>query len=661
MKFKNFLKVCHEKEVFKKLSLYVVFSWVLLQVISLISDAIGLSKNVLTYSLIILLIGLPTYIFYVWKTYLKNIKPVATNDTIADQNEKNPRNTLSFQTYYFISLGMISFVIGSLVVFVYIFKFGNEVVTEEIELQDKIAVLKFGNKTGSKDFDMIGDMAADWIIHGISHYQIAQVITPDTYEEFTQIFKASVIPIQKNQALQEYFNPKQIITGNYFLKEDQLIFQGSVIDGKTNTLLYSFESVECNSKNPLDCIELLKQKILGFLVTDKNPELNLQETPPNFEAYKKVLQAKANIAENNTYINLLNQAIEIDSNYLQPHFLRIEFFYNRKNYVKSDSLLQAFKKSFILNSRQKNLVNYYQALLAGNNKMIFRYFKKEYNYAPFDIHNNLSAMVFALEFVNHPDEVEPIYEEINSDNLDLENCTYCEFRNYIQAMAFLELKQYDKTIDLLQEIVEISDRLTLKKALIAAHIKLENYEIADEVISNFESKMELKNWLNLCLYSGTMLLIEKKDSLAKKLFDKVILKSDPELDEHEFFRAQAFYYSEDYTTSESLFERLVLKYPENIEYNVLLAISYQKNGKAVKAEEALGTLEKLRTNFQYGTVDYAFGQYYASINDEGNVRKFLLKSAASGHWYANYTFQNDPHFKNIKSENYFKEIMNFWH
>ena len=127
MKFKNFLKVCHEKEVFKKLSLYVVFSWVLLQVISLISDAIGLSKNVLTYSLIILLIGLPTYIFYVWKTYLKNIKPVATNDTIADQNEKNPRNTLSFQTYYFMSLGMISFVIGSLVVFVYLFKFGDEV------------------------------------------------------------------------------------------------------------------------------------------------------------------------------------------------------------------------------------------------------------------------------------------------------------------------------------------------------------------------------------------------------------------------------------------------------------------------------------------------------------------------------------------------------
>jgi len=578
---------------------------------------------------------------------------------MADKKGAKTRNSFSFQTYYFISLGIISFVVGSLVVFVYSFKFGDEIVTEEIEFQDKIAVLKFGNKTGVEDFELIGDMAADWIIHGISQYQIAQVITPDTYEEFTEIFKASVIPIQKNQALQEYFNPKQIITGNYFLKEDQLIFQGSVIDGKTNTLLYSFESVECNSNNPLDCIELLKQKILGFLVTDKNPELNLQETPPKFEAYKKVLQAKANIAENDIYINLLNQAIEIDSNYLHPRFLRVEFFYNRKNYVKSDSLLQSFKKSFIFNSRQKNLVNYFQALLEGDNKMVYRYWKKEYNYAPFDLHNNLSAMVFALEFVNLPDEVEPIYVEINSDNLDLENCTYCEYRNYIQAMAFLELKEYDKVINLLQEIIEISDRLTLKKALIAAHIKLKNYEIVEEVISDLESKMELENWLDLCLYSGTRLLIEKKDLLAKSFLDKVIEKAIPE--DHEFLIAQAYYYKEDYKESEMLFEELVLNHSDNIEYTVLLAISYQKNGKKVQAEKTLQALEKLRTNFQYGTVDYAFGQYYATANDEDNARKFLLKSAASGHWYANFTFQNDPHFKNIKSKNYFKEIMNFWH
>lgn len=662
MKFSEFLKVCNEKEVFKKLSLYIVFSWVLLQVISLVSEAINLSTNVLTYCLILLLIGLPTYIFYVWKTYLKTISPAVKSRSIDNKKDKKLGNNFTFQTYYFMSLGLISFIVGSLVVFVYFNKFdsGNTTIDEDInEMQDKIAVLKFGNKTGVKDFDLIGDMAADWIIHGISQHQIAQVITPETYEEYGEIFKASILPSKNNQTLQEYFNPKRIITGNYFLNGDELIFHGSVIDGKTNTLLFSFESVQCNSENPLDCIEFLKQKILGFLATENNEELNLQETPPNYEAYRKVLKAKENRSDNKKFLSLLNESIEIDSSYFEPQYLRVEYFYNRRNYAKADSLLKTIKPIFSNNVRQKNILKLLEALLAGNNKMIYRYQKKEYNYAPFDLSKNMSSMVLALEFVNKPEEVEAIYFEINSDNLDLENCVYCEFRNYIQAMAYLELGEYNKVVSLLEEIVEISDRLILKKALIAAHIKLENYEIVNEVISDFESKMEKENWLNLCLYTGKMLLIEKKDSLANSFFTRVISKANPE--DHEFLIAETYYYKEDYKTSETLFNNLVSKDPDNIEYNTFLTISYAKNGKELETQEALISLEKLRKDFQFGALDYALGQYYSSINDEENVRKHLLKSVASGHQYNNYTFQNDPHFKDIKSENYFKEIMNFWH
>lgn len=651
--------VCNEKEVFKKLSLYIVFSWVLLQVISTLADAIGLSKNVLTYSLIFLLVGLPTYIFYVWKTYLKNIKPVATSRSIDGNQEKKTRNTFSFQTYYFISLGIISFLVGSSVVGLYFFKFGEEIVTEEIELHDKIAVLKFGNSTGQTDYDMIGDMAADWIIHGISQYQIAQVITPDTYEEFTEIFKASVVPNSKNQTLQEYFNPKQIITGNYFLKEGQLIFNGSIIDGKNNTLLFSFESIECDSKNPLDCIELLKQKILGFLVTEQNKELNLQETPPNYKAYSKVIKAKENRSDHKLYLRLLNESIQIDSSYFEPHYLRVEYLYNRGNYAQADSLLKIIQPVFSNGVRQKNLLMLLRALLSGNNKMIYRYQQKEYNYAPFDLSKNMSRMVIALEFVNLPDDVESIYSEINSENLDVENCSYCDFRNYIQAMAYIELGEYDKVVTLLEEMVGISDRLILKKALIEAHIKLKNYEIINEVISNFESKMETEDWLDLTLFTGMNLLIEKKDSLAISYFEKVI--SNESSKKNGSLLAMAYYFKGDFEVSETHFDTLVSAFPENIEYNVMLAISYEKNGKKDKAQEALANLEALRKEFQFGALDYAFGQYYAALNDEKNVRKYLLKSVAAGYQYNNYTFQHDPHFKEMKSENYFKEIMNYWH
>jgi hypothetical protein len=80
-----------------------------------------------------------------------------------------------------------------------------------------------------------------------------------------------------------------------------------------------------------------------------------------------------------------------------------------------------------------------------------------------------------------------------------------------------------------------------------------------------------------------------------------------------------------------------------------------------KANQTLSDLEALRQDFQYGSLDYALGQYYALTNDPENTQKYLLKSVASGYWFTNNSFQNDAHFKNIKSESYFKEILNFWH
>ena len=67
MKFNKFLKECSQKEVLKKLSLYVVTSWVILQVFATIWEPIGLPKESVTILLIILLLGFPINIYLVWR------------------------------------------------------------------------------------------------------------------------------------------------------------------------------------------------------------------------------------------------------------------------------------------------------------------------------------------------------------------------------------------------------------------------------------------------------------------------------------------------------------------------------------------------------------------------------------------------------------------
>ncbi|MGI9533307.1 tetratricopeptide repeat protein, partial [Lutimonas sp.] len=648
MNFNSFVKECHQKGVFKKLSLYIVFSWVLIQVVSVIWEPMGLSKNSITYSLIFLLIGFPTYIFYVWNVHFKTTYSSKTGTDKGTKKKKYSKYHFNFQTYYFVSLGMISFIVGSLVVFVYINKFNS---TQEVvkaghpQLEDKIAVLDFGNNTGRAEFDMVGTMAADWILHGITQNQIAQVISSETFEEYKRIHKASLLPVEGNAVLKEYFNPKKIISGNYFFQKDELIFQGSVIDGKNNDVLFSFEAISCDAENPLDCIELLKQKVMGFLATESNDELNLQETPPNYEAYRKVLEAKARIADNEVYIGLINQALALDSTYFEANYLRAEYYYNREDYARADSLLKRIKPTSHTNTRQKNYLNILRAMLDGNNRLAYRYTKKEYDYAPFDLHKNLSNMVMTQEFVRKPDEILSIYSEINTENIDIENCKYCQYRMYILGMAYLDQKKYQEVIDLLENIIKISDYHTLKKVLLAAHIKLKNYAQAAELTSEFEHTISSDSYLELCLYSGKTLLIEKQDSLAGMYFDQIVSKADPGSQKE--FIADANYFMENHTTSILLFEQLALEYPLDIGYKSKLAVSYYKINNLDKATESIKAVEGLRSNFQFGSVDYALGQYYISVNDIVKGRKHLLASVASGHWYNNNTYQNDPHFKAI--------------
>ena len=101
----------------------------------------------------------------------------------------------------------------------------------------------------------------------------------------------------------------------------------------------------------------------------------------------------------------------------------------------------------------------------------------------------------------------------------------------------------------------------------------------------------------------------------------------------------------------------------NIDYLVRLSIAKLKNGKADEANKLIIKLDQLRTDYQYGAVDYGFAQYYAVNGNKDAMLDYLLKAVASGIKYRPYrpsTFQYDPHFKLFKDTKEFEDIMNFW-
>ena len=276
MNLKGFLKECHKKEVFKMLSIYVVSSWVLLQVLALIVEPIGIPKKSITYLIVILLIGFPIYIYYIWKYKLLKYEIQQTEDP------NTPYNKSSFQKMYFSTLFVVGLISGISITLIIKNSFESNFSLEEIESSNKIAVLEFENTTTNDNLNNVGRIASNWIIHGITENQLGQVISPKLINDYTSILKTNVGGTDLNNLLKNYFKPDKVIEGVYYEENNKLFLQGSIKDGLIDKTLISFETIICDPNSPLDCAEKLKQEILGYLSTvDKQDNLGYIKNEDN--------------------------------------------------------------------------------------------------------------------------------------------------------------------------------------------------------------------------------------------------------------------------------------------------------------------------------------------------------------------------------------------
>ncbi|WP_157429287.1 tetratricopeptide repeat protein [Aequorivita sublithincola] len=522
---------------------------------------------------------------------------------------------------------------------------------------DKIAVLKFGNNTGDPKYDIVSKMASDWIIHGITENQVAQVITQDLVDEYKTILKGKKIDEDETTIVKEYLKPSKIISGNFYLKNGNLLFQGMLIDGKTNKTNISFKPTECPASNPLQCIEELNESITGYFITEDKKGLMLQETPPKYEAYKFLLEAKYS-NDNQEYINLLNKAITADSTYFEPKVLRVAHFYNQKEFKKSDSLLKLIKPDSYTNKRQLNLLNMYEALLKGDNHTVYKSILKEYEIAPFDLKTNRTALVVALQYVNRPEDVEAIYKTVAMDSMNLQNCSDCTTRIYVKAYADIELGKYREAISIIENAQNETEVKILNRPLVIAYVRSGK----EDALSQFLRKINIiatpAETQELYLQAGKEYLLKNDIPKAEEYFNKITNAESGIVDSK--MLADALYYKEQFAKAEKVLKEVHTKKPKDIDVLAKLAISNFKIGNLSEAKKNLNILENLRAAYQFGEVDYALGQYYAAANNKPELYKHLLKAVASGHLYHWKYFKNDPHFTKYINSKEFEEVMNFW-
>ena len=636
------------------LSIYVVSSWVLLQVLAVTWHPLGLPDKSVTYLIIILLLCFPIYIFYIWKA---NIIPSVKEEINSDEIEI--KKNKAFKKIYFSSLSVISLLCLTAAFLIVNNNFSRIIPQQNaVKQSDKIAVLHFGNNTGNPEYDILSKIAADWIMHGITENKAGQVITQEVVNQYANVLKIKSNKEEVHSLVKEYLLPSKIISGNFYIKNNKLLFQCTIKDGTKDETLIAFQSKECDLKNGLDCIDDLKEYILGFLMTEGRYKEMLQEMPPKYDAYKYFMEAN-NTSEKQDYIQLLDKAIEADSTYFEPKVFRVAFYYNNGDFEKSDSLLKTIKPDLKNNVRQRNLLNMYSALLAGNNKKVYTTILTEYAIAPFDIKSNRSTMVVALQLVNHPEDVDAIYNEIKMDSMDLQNCPDCLIRIYLKALADIELKKYENTIKLLEPTVEISETILLNKTLITAYIRSGNDAKIDAFLNKIELLNKLEIYYDLCLFAAKEYLLLENIKSANVYLNKI--QSAQSKITNKNLLAETFYYKKDYLKAEKLLNELLQNNSTDLNILTKLAICNFKNGNKKEEEKHFNNLKNSENLYTFGNIDYGLAQYYAINGNKEDMEKHLMRAVAAGHLFTSQTFQNDPHFVKYKDSPSFKNILKYWH
>lgn len=653
MNLRSFFKQCHDKEVFKMLSIYVVSSWVLLQVSALVWKPLGMPEKTVTYLILLLLISFPFYILYIWKAVV-----IPLENEITDLGDHQKKEKTAFKKGYFSSLAVISVVNLVAVLLIINNNFAKTVALPKVKQSDKIAVLKFGNNTGDAAYDIISKMTADWIMHGITENKAGQVISNDVVDEYASALNIKNKNGDVNSVVKEYLMPSKIISGNFYLKNNKLLFHCTVKDGNKDETLIAFETNQCGTNDALKCIDELKEQILGFLMTEDRKKEMLQESPPKYNAYKYFLEAK-NVDDDEKSLQLLNKAIEADDDYFEPKVFRVAYYYNIGNYFVADSLLKAIEPDSKNNKRQLNLLNTYQALLAGNNKKVYNTTLEEFAMAPFDLKSNKSVMIVALQFVNKPQDVEPIFKAIKMESMDIRNCQDCISRIYVKTLADVELKKYDVVIKLLEPMIETVENPILKKPLIASYVRAKNDAKIDVLLNKLQLLNKFETYQDLYLFTAKEYLLMENADKANEYLNKIIHSAKNTSEKT--MLAEAFYFKNDFAEAEKIWKELHTQNLENIEFLAKLAICNLKMSNEKQAEKYLKNLEILRDRYQFGSIDYAFAQFYAVSDKKTEMEKYLMKAAAGGFLFTSQTFQNDPHFIKYKDTPSFKNILNYWH
>lgn len=304
MKFKNLLAELQRRNVFKAGVSYAVFSWVLIQVASILYPSFGWGQDAINNTLIILIIGFPVWIVfaYVFEWTPSGFKKTenVTNTTSIRLSTNKKMNGLIIAGLSFAVLLLISD---------RIFDFSRT--NDVINIDKSIAVLAFADMSPEKDQEYFSDGISEEILNLLSKITDLKVISR------TSSFSFKNKEVTTNE-IGNALNVNHVLEGSIRKSGNTFRITAQLIDVTNSSQIWSqtydrpmSDIFKIQDEIASNVSKQLQIKILGELKATNSPKV---------EAYNLYLKALhlANQNTKTTYISaekVIKEALDIDPNY----------------------------------------------------------------------------------------------------------------------------------------------------------------------------------------------------------------------------------------------------------------------------------------------------------------------------------------------------------
>jgi DNA-binding SARP family transcriptional activator/TolB-like protein len=225
----------------------------------------------------------------------------------------------------------------------------------------RIVVVPLENRTGEPRLDPVGQMAAEWITHGLSRTGLVRVVDAQSMLEATRN-AGDAGGRRPLRLIAEETGAGLVVSGSYYRENDDLRFQTTISEARSGRIRHTADLVRVALAEPREALEPLRQKIIGGLAVLLDNRLNNwtaeSSRPPTYDAYQEFLIGmEAFGVDFEEALRHFNEAARLDSTYWQALLWAGMSYANLRRYPPADSVFR------ILNRNRAQLAPYDQANL----------------------------------------------------------------------------------------------------------------------------------------------------------------------------------------------------------------------------------------------------------------------------------------------------------